>query len=45
MTTGEGLVRPGYSYSTTPKRIFVRPLVRQFRTLLCSEVPIVRDQP
>jgi hypothetical protein len=45
MTTGEGLVRPGHSYSTTPKKIFVRPLELQFRRLLCSEVPVVKDQP
>jgi hypothetical protein len=37
MTTGEGLVRPGKSYTTTPKRIFVMPLVDDFRAVLCSE--------
>jgi len=37
MTTGEGLVRKGKSYRTTPKMIFARPLVRGFRSLLCSE--------
>jgi hypothetical protein len=37
MTTGEGLVRPGASYTTTPKMIFLKPLHRDFRTLLCSE--------
>ncbi len=26
MTTGDGLVRPGKSYSTTPKKLFVKPL-------------------
>jgi hypothetical protein len=36
-TTGEGLRRPGCTYSTTPKMIFVRPLVRNFRELLCSQ--------
>lgn len=36
-TTGQGLRRPGCSYSTTPKMIFVRPLVANFRELLCSE--------
>jgi hypothetical protein len=36
MTTGEGLLRKGKSYSTTPKKIFVRPLARDFRSLLCS---------
>ena len=37
MTTGEGLPRKGKRYTTTPKKIFVRPLVADFRALLCSE--------
>lgn len=37
MTTGEGLVRKGKKYTTTPKMIFVKPLVKDFRTLLCSD--------
>jgi hypothetical protein len=37
MTTGEGLVRKGKSYTTTPKMIFVKPLVKDFRSVLCSE--------
>ena len=37
MTTGEGLVRKGKSYSTTPKMIFAKPLVKDFHSLLCSE--------
>lgn len=36
-TTGEGLVRPGKIYTTSPKKIFVKPLVKDFRILLCSE--------
>jgi hypothetical protein len=36
MTTGVGLVRKGRSYTTSPKKIFVKPLVDDFRTLLCS---------
>lgn len=36
-TTGEGLVRQGKIYTTSPKKIFVKPLVKDFRTLLCSE--------
>jgi hypothetical protein len=36
-TTGQGLCRPGCTYSTTPKLIFVQPLVADFRELLCSE--------
>ena len=37
MTTGEGLVRKGQSYRTTPKKIFMKPLVKEFRKVLCSE--------
>jgi hypothetical protein len=36
MTTGEGLVRKGKSYTTSPKKIFVKPLAADFRTELCS---------
>lgn len=36
-TTGEGLRRPGRSYHTTPKLLYVRPLVRDFREQLCSD--------
>lgn len=36
-TTGEGLVRAGRTYTTTPKLVFVRPLDREFRAKLCSE--------
>jgi len=36
MTTGEGLPRKGKRYITSPKKIFVRPLVADFRDLLCS---------
>lgn len=35
-TTGEGLRRPGCSYQTTPKLLYMRPLVRDFREQLCS---------
>jgi hypothetical protein len=35
-TTGEGLVRPGKQYRTTPKLIFAKPLQGDFRALLCS---------
>jgi len=37
MSTGEGLPRKGKRYTTTPKKIFVRPLVKDFRERLCSE--------
>ncbi len=36
-TTGEGLVRLGKHYKTTPKLIFAKPLHKNFRRLLCSE--------
>jgi hypothetical protein len=36
LTRGVGLVRPGRSYRTTPKAIYVRPLVAEFREQLCS---------
>lgn len=37
MTTGEGFVRKGKKYSTTPKMIFVKALAKDFRSLLCSD--------
>jgi hypothetical protein len=36
-TTGEGLARRGKPYQSTAKLIYVRPLERRFRELLCSE--------
>ena len=39
MTTGEGLVRKGCEYTTSPKKIFVKPLCEDFRSVLCSELP------
>ena len=36
-TTGEGLVRPGKQYRTSPKLIFAKPLQADFRALLCSD--------
>ena len=35
-TSGEGLVRPGKQYRTSPKLIFAKPLQADFRSLLCS---------
>jgi len=35
-TSGEGLVRPGKQYQTSPKLIFAKPLQADFRALLCS---------
>jgi hypothetical protein len=37
MTTGQGLVRAGKSYRTSAKKIFLKPLVKNYRDLLCSE--------
>lgn len=42
MTSGEGLVRPGQRYNTTAKKIFLKPLCKDFRALLCSELPPAR---
>ncbi|MEA3275909.1 MAG: DUF4338 domain-containing protein [Pseudomonadota bacterium] len=36
-TSGEGLVRPGKQYRTSPKLIFAKPLQADFRRLLCSD--------
>lgn len=36
-TSGKGLIRPGRSYATTPKWVYVRALERDFRAKLCSE--------
>jgi len=37
MTTGQGLARKGRTYTTSPKKIYVRPLVKNFRRILCNE--------
>ena len=37
MTTGQGLVRKGKTYKTSPKKIYVKPLAKNFRKILCSE--------
>jgi hypothetical protein len=36
-STGEGLVRPGRHYKTTPKLIFAKPLQKDFRRVVCCE--------
>lgn len=36
MTRGMGLIRQGKRYTTSPKKIFVYPLVDNFRQVLCS---------
>lgn len=35
LTRGKGLTRPGRRYTSTPKMIFARPLVAEFRARLC----------
>jgi hypothetical protein len=42
-THGRGLARPGRTYTTSPKRIFVRPLVAEFRQRLCAGPPEPED--
>jgi hypothetical protein len=37
MTSGMGLLRQGKSYTTTPKKIFVYPLVDNFQQVLSSD--------
>ena len=37
MTTGQGLVRAGKRYHTSAKKIFLKPLVKNYRDLLCSQ--------
>jgi len=37
MTTGQGLVRKGKTYKTSPKKIYMKPLVKDFRKILCSK--------
>lgn len=44
MTTGQGLVRAGKSYTTSPKKIFVKPLAKNYRQLLCSDKLVGRVQ-
>ncbi len=36
-TTGEGLRRPGRTYTTTPKLLFVKPLEKDFQQKLCGQ--------
>jgi len=36
-SSGKGLVRQGKHYTTSPKKIFVYPLVDNFREVLCSQ--------
>ncbi len=37
MTTGQGLARKGKAYKTNPKKIYMKPLVKDFHKILCSE--------
>lgn len=42
MTSGMGLVRKGKRYTTSPKKIFVYPLVDNFRQVLCAQGTVGR---
>ena len=44
LTTGQGLVRAGRTYTTSPKKIFIKPLVKNYRELLCSDELVGRVQ-
>lgn len=37
ITTGEGHIRKDRGYRTTPKKIYVKPLIKNFRDILCSD--------
>ncbi|WP_457551968.1 hypothetical protein [Desulfobacula sp.] len=37
MTTGQGLASEGKTYKTSPKKIYMKPLVKDFHKILCSE--------
>lgn len=37
LSSGEGRRRPGRRYTSTPKRVLVRPLVQDFRVQLCEQ--------
>ena len=37
LTQGRGLARPGHHYRSTPKLIFVKPLIHSWREQLCSD--------
>ncbi len=41
-TTGRGLTRKGKTYTTSPKLIFARPLIKDFRKQLCHEYLVGR---
>lgn len=43
MTSGVGFVRPGKSYTTSPKKLFVYPLTDNFRQVLCSQETIGKE--
>jgi len=44
LTTGQGLIRKGKNYTTSPKKIFIKPLTKNYRNLLCSEKLVGRTQ-
>ena len=44
-TTGRGLARPGQRYESTPKLLYVKPLVGDFRERLCRGPLAGRTEP
>lgn len=44
LTTGQGLVRKDKTYTTSPKKIFIKPLAKNYRDLLCSKKLVGRVQ-
>ncbi len=43
-TTGIGLARKSRTYKTTPKKIFIKPLTKDFREKLCSDKLVGRAE-
>jgi hypothetical protein len=44
MSSGIGLVRKNKTYTTSPKKIFVYPLVDNFREILCAQDAVGRAE-
>jgi hypothetical protein len=44
MSSGVGLVRQNKTYTTSPKKIFVYPLVDDFRRILCAQDTVGRAE-
>ena len=44
-TSGRGLARPGQAYHTTPRLVWVKPLAREFRQVLCTHTAAAGVRP